>query len=45
MTTDKNNSHLHSILAPIMLLPILLITITGTIFQIVDLAGKKDAFY
>ena len=52
MTTSKNHSHyfqyishLHSILAPIMLLPLLLTTITGTIFQIVDLAGKKDAFY
>ncbi|MEA5573700.1 hypothetical protein [Calothrix sp. UHCC 0171] len=52
MTTTKNHSHyfqnishLHSILAPIMLLPLLLTTITGTIFQIVDLAGKKDGFY
>jgi|AGSF01.1.fsa_nt_gi hypothetical protein len=51
MTTAKNNSqyfqdirHLHRTLAPILLLPLLLTTITGTIYQIVDLAGKEDAF-
>jgi hypothetical protein len=51
MTTAKKNSqyfkdirHLHLILAPIMLLPLLVTTITGTVYQIVDLAGKKDAF-
>ncbi|QLE49193.1 hypothetical protein FD724_14550 [Nostoc sp. C057] len=52
MTTSKNHSHyfqdinhLHSTLAPIMLLPLLLTTITGTVYQIVDLAGKKDQFH
>ncbi|MGA9377717.1 MAG: hypothetical protein WBV73_02855 [Phormidium sp.] len=40
----QNISHLHHILAPIMLLPLLLTTITGAVYQIVDLAGKKDAF-
>jgi uncharacterized iron-regulated membrane protein len=51
MTTTKNNSHyfqdirhLHRTLAPIMLLPLLLTTITGTVYQIVDLAGKEDGF-
>ncbi|MFW9260861.1 hypothetical protein [Nostoc sp. CALU 546] len=51
MTTAKNNSHyfqdirhLHLILAPIVLLPLLITTITGTVYQIVDLAGNKDAF-
>ncbi|MGB8691571.1 MAG: PepSY domain-containing protein [Microcoleus sp.] len=51
MTTTKNNSHyfqnishIHRTLAPIMLLPLLLTTITGTVYQIVDLAGKEDAF-
>lgn len=36
--------HLHRTLAPIMLLPLLLTAITGTVYQIVDLAGKGDAF-
>lgn len=36
--------HLHRTLAPIMLLPLLLTVITGTVYQIVDLAGKGDAF-
>ena len=51
MTTAKkhdhyfqNISHLHRTLAPIMLLPLLLTTITGTVYQIVDLAGKEDGF-
>ena len=51
MTISKNHSHyfqnishLHSTLAPIMLLPLFLTTITGTVYQIVDLAGKKDGF-
>jgi hypothetical protein len=51
MTTTKNHSQyfqdirlLHRTLAPIMLLPLLLTTITGTVYQIVDLAGKEDAF-
>ncbi|MEI6443727.1 MAG: hypothetical protein WCO29_11535 [Nostocales cyanobacterium ELA583] len=52
MTISKNHSHyfqdishLHSTLAPIMLLPLFLTTITGTVYQIVDLAGKKDEFH
>ncbi len=36
--------HVHRTLAPIMLLPLLLTVITGTIYQIVDLAGQGDAF-
>ena len=40
----QNISHLHHILAPIMLLPLLLTTITGTVYQIVDLAGQGKAF-
>ncbi len=51
MTTSKNHSHyfqdishLHHIVAPIMLLPLLMTTITGTVYQIVDLAGKKHGF-
>lgn len=51
MTPSKKRSqyfqdirHLHRTLAPIMLLPLLLTVITGTIYQIVDLAGKGDAF-
>lgn len=50
MTTSKKRSyfqnirHLHRTLAPIMVLPLLLTAITGTIYQIVDLAGKGDTF-
>jgi hypothetical protein len=40
----QNIRYLHRILAPIMVLPLLLTTITGTIYQIVDLAGNGDAF-
>ncbi len=36
--------HLHRTLAPIVLLPLLLTVITGVVYQIVDLAGKGDAF-
>ena len=36
--------HLHRNLAPIMLLPILLTLITGSIYQILDLGGKGDDF-
>lgn len=35
---------LHRILAPIMLLPILLTLITGTIYQAFDLSGKGEDF-
>lgn len=51
MTTSKKRSqyfqdirHLHRALAPIMLLPLLLTVITGTVYQIVDLAGQGGAF-
>jgi hypothetical protein len=50
MTASKKRSqyfqdirHLHRTLAPIMLLPLLLTAITGTVYQIADLAGKGDA--
>jgi len=49
-TTKKRNQyfkyirHLHRILAPIMLLPLLLTTITGIIYQILDLADKQKSF-
>jgi hypothetical protein len=36
--------HLHRILAPIMLLPLLLTAITGTAYQIADLIGQGDSF-
>jgi len=35
---------LHRVLAPVMLLPILLTLITGSIYQIVDLGGKGENF-
>lgn len=35
---------LHRILAPIMLAPILLTLITGTLYQIVDLLGQDKGF-
>jgi uncharacterized iron-regulated membrane protein len=35
---------LHRVLAPVMLLPILLTLITGSIYQIVDLGGKGGNF-
>ena len=50
MTTSNHSHyfqdirHLHRILAPIMLLPLLLTTITGTVYQVVDLAGQEKAF-
>ena len=51
MTTSKKRNqyfqdlrHLHRTLAPIMLLPLLLTVITGTVYQIADLVGKGDAF-
>jgi hypothetical protein len=51
MTTSKQNAQysqsirrLHRLIAPIMLLPLLLTTITGTVYQILDLAGKEDNF-
>jgi uncharacterized iron-regulated membrane protein len=45
MTTNKARwRQLHRTLAPIMLLPILLTLITGSIYQIADLADKGDSF-
>ncbi|WP_071527319.1 hypothetical protein [Nodosilinea nodulosa] len=51
MSTSKKRSqyfqdirHLHRILAPIMVLPLLLTLITGTLYQIADLVGKGDVF-
>jgi uncharacterized iron-regulated membrane protein len=35
---------LHRALAPIMILPILLTLITGSVYQIVDLLGKESNF-
>ena len=49
-TTKKRSQYfkyirqLHRILAPIMLLPLLLTTITGIIYQILDLTGKEKNF-
>jgi uncharacterized iron-regulated membrane protein len=40
----QNLRRLHRILAPIMVLPLLLTAITGTIYQIVDLSGKDSEF-
>ena len=36
--------HLHSILAPIMFLPILLTAITGSLFQVAVITGKSTDF-
>jgi hypothetical protein len=50
MTTAKKHSYfqnvrrLHRGLAPIMLLPLLLTVMTGTVYQIGDLAGKDREF-
>ncbi len=45
MATQKTRwRQLHRILAPIMVLPILLTLITGSLFQIADLAGQEDSF-
>lgn len=44
MITVKNVRQTHRFIAPIMLLPIILTTITGSIYQLVDMAGKGDAF-
>ena len=51
METTKKRSqyfkyirYLHRILAPIMLLPLLLTTITGVVYQILELTGKQKNF-
>lgn len=43
-TTQTRLRQVHKALAPIMLLPLLLTLITGSIYQIVDLGGKGDAY-
>lgn len=43
-TTAKTLRQTHRFIAPIMLLPIVLTVITGSIYQLVDMAGKGDAF-
>lgn len=45
MRNSKNRlRQLHRALAPVMLLPILLTLITGSIYQMLDLMGKGDDF-
>lgn len=36
---------LHRLIAPVMILPILLTLITGTVYQVLDLEGKSGDFY
>jgi uncharacterized iron-regulated membrane protein len=36
--------HFHRILAPIMVLPLLLTVVTGSLYQMVDLAGQGASF-
>lgn len=43
-TNQARIRHLHRLLAPVMLLPILLTLITGSVYQIVDLSGRGDDF-
>ncbi len=42
-TTKKNIRQLHRFLAPIMVLPLILTAITGSIFQSFDLAGQEES--
>lgn len=45
MTLNKARLYqLHRFLAPIMVLPILLTLITGSLFQLADLSGSEDRF-
>lgn len=44
MKTAKNLRQLHRFLAPIMLLPVVLTVLTGSLYQLVDMAGRDDAF-
>ncbi|WP_017296863.1 PepSY domain-containing protein [Nodosilinea nodulosa] len=44
MTSAKNLRQVHRFLAPLMLLPILLTVLTGSFYQLVDMAGKGEAF-
>jgi len=43
-TNQTRLRQVHKVLAPIVLLPLLLTLITGSIYQIVDLGGKGDAY-
>ena len=43
MTFAKTLRQVHRLLAPIMLLPIVLTTLTGAVFQLADLLGQKDS--
>lgn len=43
-TNQTRLRQVHKTLAPIMLLPLLLTLITGSIYQLVDLGGKGDAY-
>ncbi|HIK43310.1 MAG TPA: PepSY domain-containing protein [Leptolyngbyaceae cyanobacterium M65_K2018_010] len=44
MITTKTLRQIHRFLAPIMLLPIVLTVLTGSLYQLVDIAGRDDAF-
>ena len=44
MITAKSLRQTHRVLAPIMLLPIVLTVLTGSLYQLVDMAGRDDAF-
>ena len=44
MKTAKTLRQFHRWLAPIMLLPILLTVLTGSLYQLVDMAGKGAAY-
>ncbi len=41
-TSKRNIRQLHRFLAPIMVLPLILTAVTGSIFQFFDLAGQED---
>lgn len=43
MTTAKNLRQLHRFLAPVMLLPIILTVITGSLFQLGEMLGREDS--
>jgi cytochrome b subunit of formate dehydrogenase len=42
MTMTKNLRQLHRFLAPVMLLPIVLTVITGTLFQLGEMLGQEE---
>jgi uncharacterized iron-regulated membrane protein len=43
MITVKTLRQTHRFLAPIMLLPIVLTVLTGSLYQVADMAGRDDA--